>query len=244
MQKILKGQIALTNLKAIVKNDGIMFPVSAESKFIAEDGRSFGYPVDEGWITEVFYEPVKGVLADDTVVLFKDIKNFPKCYPPSSGVMPMKTFNYSDEELNSWKKNLSFEWAYKKLDEEIRKNGVEATLGFNETIDEYIDHLVENYWNYPQDWRDAYDAHNKTLGVPVGNLTKVLVSGALELFKDDNDDFFFKTQYHNHGKLEKADKDAALDYIRDYQAYSKLSAKKNKLIDEFNCNIELLRATM
>ena len=54
----LAGQFELTDLRARIDSNVVMLPIASEIKYINEDGLSFGYPIDFGWVTNVDYQPV------------------------------------------------------------------------------------------------------------------------------------------------------------------------------------------
>ena len=178
-------------------------------------------------------------MADDVIALSQVIKDLPRCSPPSAGTMPIDTFDFSEKELDSWKEKFDMQgWAEKRYEEEVLKFGVD------EAKEDWIEDIKDNYWKWTVEMREACDSHEMSLNTPKGVLTKILTNDSLELYSDANKDFFFKTPFHENGKLKKADKKDALNYIRDFQDYTIHANNKSKLIEEINHSLNLLKSTL
>lgn len=76
MEQCIEGRIEPHDIKPIIEEGTLFFPMAAELENLNKyggDGRSFGYPCDDGCCTTITYEPMCGVLADDTVELVKEV---------------------------------------------------------------------------------------------------------------------------------------------------------------------------
>src|SRR5690554_6104430 len=108
ISKTVAGRYSLEELKPSMKSDRILFPVSAVQEYVSEDGRSFGYPLDEGWVTEIKYDFVMGALADDTIDLALSLKKPPSI--PSCGINAIDAFEWPEEERKAWMTGLDLTW--------------------------------------------------------------------------------------------------------------------------------------
>lgn len=238
--EIYSGTLEKDEIRPRIKSNTICFPINVQYENTDKyggDARSFGYPVDDGDVTIVKYDCTVGALTEDTIALFNSMKTAPR--RPSSGVCPIDAPEYSEEELGSWKKGLSEEWAEARAEEWIR----EGLISEDEKKEEIKDAL-ENYNCWPIDWQTAYDEHRKNLNSPAGELRLVLTNESLKLYQDEREDFFFQTKYHNYGKIEKADKAAALDYIDEYEVYVEAMKEKGRKNQIIKANLDLLKETL
>lgn len=239
MKKIYEGSNDISHFMPIINNNAIFFAVDTKTVNTDEfhgDARSFGYPVDEGIVTVVTYDYAVGVLAEDTIALIQSLKK-PKA--PSAGIHPMDGYKFKDEQLRSWEEGLDPSWAEKDYYEWKAKGLID-----NETKTEWIKDRKESYHCWPESWKKAYNEHGDTLNKFSGVGKIVLNNGKLTLYQDDNNDFFFATKYHDHGKIHKADKTDALQYIEKYKIYMAALKKYNELSAVAMDNMETLKATL
>ncbi len=217
MEKIIEGKRDLYDIKIKVQGNKILFPISAKVKYIKDDGRSFGYPVDDGWVTIIEYDYTVGALTEDTIFLLEQYQKKPK--RPSVGIGAIESFSRPDSEWDEWKIGLDTNWAEKGDD-------------------------LENYWSWPTNWQQAYNKHREEINKPVGKKNVVLINDALTLFRDDNDEYYFETRYSNHGATTKADKKSALAYIAYFNIYSEQLKARSQLSKNINENIKLLKSSL
>ena len=235
--KCVPGKVSLQELKPTIEGNQILFPVSVSGQYVKEDGRSFGYPVDDGWVTNIQYDFTMGVLTDDTIALVKYLK---APQSPSQGVSPMDTYDFPESDLNQWREGLETAWAHEQYHEWLAKGLVDQ----GETEDQFVTDLLDSYHSWPHDWKMAHGANWKTLNTPVGEKKTVLVNGALTLYSDENEDYFFETKYHHNGHITKADKESATEYMLDFEIYQAALAEHRRKVAIINSNIEALRSTL
>lgn len=234
IRKTVAGRYSLDDLKPSIKSDRILFPVSVEQIYVEEDGRSFSYPVDEGWVTEIKYDFVMGVLADDTIDLAQSLKNRPQS--PSCGMYAIDEFEWTEEQRSAWMVGLDLTWLDTNYEELLDKSSV--------VKEDWIKDQLENYWCLPTEWRAAYDRHITLLNTPTGSKTVVLVFDELTLFKDESGDYFFQTKYFCHGRLTKADRCSAEEYIIDFKEYEVEKTRYQASVRKLAENLALLKASL
>lgn len=66
--------VMIDDIKPIIDDQAIYFPLSVENGYVKEDGFSLGHPVDCGNYAIVTFERAVGVLADDTVALYHEFR--------------------------------------------------------------------------------------------------------------------------------------------------------------------------
>lgn len=238
IEKTISGHILLSELKPIIEDCRILFPVSVEHIYVEEDGRSFSYPVDEGWVTEIKYDFAMGALAEDTIDLARSLRNRPQS--PGCGTYAIDEFEWPEDQLNAWMVGLDRAWLDTDYEELLDKSSV--------VKEDWIKDQLENYWCWPIEWRKACDQHRALLNTPVGSKTAVLTCGSLTLYEDERCDYFFQTKYYNHGALTKADKESANEYISNFKTYkielSQYKASEKQLIHNLNLLKESLNADL
>jgi hypothetical protein len=237
IKKIVPGKIQLQDLKPRVEDSKILFPLSVSSEFIQEDGFSFGYPVDSGWTTTIEYDFTVGILTEDAISLIKSLK---KPNPPARGIYPIETYDFSDDQLNEWKIGLDTSWAEERYQEWL-KGGLQSE---GETKEQFIENELDCFHSWPTEWKLAYEATKEKLNTPYGKTQKVVVNGPLTLYTDDNGEFFFKTQHHDHGVMTKADKAAAIEYIEEFRVYQVFLDNYNEKANHLAEIIEQLKSTL
>lgn len=239
IKKCIAGRTSLDELKPVIENNQILFPVAAKPEYIKEDGRSFGYPVDEGWVTEITYDYTAGALTDDTIAIFEAIKEI-KPKNPGSGTFAIEPFEFTKEQTNKWREGLSTNWAYDWYEDSLEKGLVDD----GETKEQYVSDLLNCYHSWPPEWRKAYDNALHDLNSPASETEVVLQNEELTLYSDSSGDYFFKTSYYNYGALTKACKHSAESYIAKFEAYQEALQHKVLLLRKAKQNLETLRATI
>lgn len=237
MEEIIAGKMNLNEIKPKIDEMKILFPIDVKCEHIEEDGLSFGYPVDCGWVTIVKYDYTVGALTEDTIALKKSLKK-PK--RPHSGIYPIKSYEWTDEELNGWMVGLDSTWAEKQF----REWEQEGLIDEDETMDEWIKDRLENYHCWPQSWKTKYDTYWAKLNTPKGHVEIILKNESLTLYQDQNRDFFFETKYHDYGRIQKADKKDAERYINDFAKYQVELEKYYKRAKQLKQNLDLLKKTL
>ena len=237
IKQCVAGKLSLHELKPKIESSRILFPLSVSSKYIEEDGLSFGFPVDFGWVTEINYDFTVGVLTEDTISIFRALK-MPK--HPSQGVQPIETYSFSESELNAWREGLDQGWADARYQEWLEKGLVDE----GETKEQFIANELDCYHSWPIEWRAAYDKARGKMNAPIGEKNTVLVNGDLTLYSDDNEDYFFSTKYHDHGNITKADNVAAQEYIGEFEIYQAALVEHKRKLSNLRENLELLRSTL
>lgn len=237
IKKTVPGQINLQDLKPIVEGSRILFPISASSEYVQEDGLSFGYPVDYGWVTAIEYDFTTGVLTEDTISLVKSLK---KPTPPPSGICPIEPYDFSEDQLNAWKIGLDDSWA----EERYREWLDEGLLDEGETKEQFIASELECYHSWPEEWRLAYDSTRNALNAPAGERQTIIVNEPLTLYRDSHGDYFFSTKHHLHGAITKADTAAAIDYIEEFKVYEEALKEYSRKVNKLAKNLELLKGTL
>ena len=233
----IEGQYAIDELKPRIEKNRILFPMSAKCEYIKEDGLSFGYPGDYGWFTIITYDYTVGTLTDDTIELARRLRKKPQ--RPHVGTNPMESYKFTDEQRNRWKANLDSSWVEAIFDE-FRNEG----LTNNDDKDSFIDGQLNNYNCWPQEWKEAYDTNWINMNSPIGNKREIVVNDVLTLYIDDNEDYYFSTPYHDHGRLTKADKNAAIEYIKEFERYQNEKSMYKSLVNTFKSNMKLLKETL
>lgn len=66
--------VMIEDIKPIIDDQAIYFPLSVKNGYVKEDGFSLGHPVDCGNYATVTFERAVGVLADDTVALYHEFR--------------------------------------------------------------------------------------------------------------------------------------------------------------------------
>lgn len=234
MKKCVEGKISIDELKPIIKSDKIYFPISTDYEYVKDDGRSFGYPVDDGWVTHIEYDFTVGVLTENTIDLIETLKNPAR---PSEGAIA--TYEFSIADLDSWKQGLDNRWAEDEYEEWQQKGLIDD----DETKGEWIADRLDNYHCWPNEWRKIYDAAREEMNKPIGEKQLILSNGDLALYFDGQN-YFFTTKYYDHGKLTKADKESALIYIEDFKIYEESLSKYNETLKQLKENLEILRNTL
>ncbi len=233
----IPGRVCLSELKPRIESNMILFPVSASSEYVKEDGFSFGYPVDCGWATTVKYECAVGALAEDTIALFRSMK---KPTPPHRGIYPMELYGFSEQELDAWREGLDASWAEERYQEWLEK----GLVADGETKEQFIANELDNFHCWPAAWQSAYTESRRKLNAPVGKKREVLVNGPLTLYVDDNGDYFFSTPYHAHGEIQKADPESARKYIEEFHAYQSELAQYREKAKQLKENLDLLKSSL
>ena len=99
----------ISEIKPVINKGGLFFPLKIETGILPPDadGLSFGYPVDEGAYSIVTFEPAVGVLAEDTIAMFKTYNDIKK-----SSAKPLHLMDYVDypdwentDEYKQWLKD-------------------------------------------------------------------------------------------------------------------------------------------
>ncbi len=78
MKRMIDGIIKDSCIKPCIEGGTLFFPISVEVEKLDKyngDARSFGYNQDDGTCSTIEFEPVFGVLAEDTVELIQDAHN-------------------------------------------------------------------------------------------------------------------------------------------------------------------------
>lgn len=237
MEKILAGSIERSEIVPQFEGNRVWIPVSVEYKNtddLAGDARSFGYPVDEGMVTIIKYDFVAGVLAEDTIAIYEQIKRKPK--KPATGTHAIDTADTGIDSSHVWQHGLDLQWAYTRY-EEWKKSGL---IDKNETKEQWIAELLDNYHEWPESWKEKYHQHKASLNSPSGELSFVLENGPLTLSVDKVGNYFFKTEYHDHGQLTKADNEAAKRYIVEVETYCQQMERHTALNSKLTENLKLL----
>jgi len=237
IKKVKTGRFALENLAPAIERNRILFPISATCEYIKEDGLSFGYPVDDGWITIVEYDFVMGALTDDVIHLINNLK---KPSAPSCGIGAIDTYDWSAGECNLWKVGLDSKWA----EDEYNNTFEKGLINCSDSKEKWIADQLENYHCWPTDWRQAYDSYHEKLNTPVGSKEIVIVNDSLTLYKDEKGEYFFTTQYFDHGNITKADLDSAEKYIASFKAYEAEMVTYQNLRKQISESLTLLKNTL
>lgn len=235
--KSVPGRDSLEDLAPVITDTQILFPVSASSVYIHEDGRSFGYPVDDGWVTNIEYDFTVGALTEDTIALSRSLK---KPITPANGVHPIDVYDFTDAELNEWRVGLDVGWAEEQYNTWLKKGLVDE----GETKEQFVQNLLDCYHSWPQEWRSVYNSSWEKLNAPVGARKTILINDALTLYSDDAGDYFFSTRYHDHGAITKANKEAALEYIEEYEVYQAALKEHGRKLQLLKENLDLLKNTL
>lgn len=234
IEQIKPGRFALEDLKPSIEKNRILFPILATCEYVEEDGLSFGYPVDDGWVTIVKYDFAMGILVDDTISL---AKNLERPSAPSCGISAIDSYDWSDEDADFWKIGLDSKWVEDEYNEWLEKGLIDS----GESKDEWLTDSLENYHCWPTEWKQAYNKQSAELNAPVGSKEVVLVNDALTLYKDENKEYFFTTQYFNHGKITKADLGSAEEYIASFKTYEAEMVTYRNRQKQLSENLTLLR---
>lgn len=64
----------ISEIKPLLRNNRLYFPLSLKTGYVEEDGLSLSYPVDEGYYSTVTFEMAVGALADGTVSMLQTHK--------------------------------------------------------------------------------------------------------------------------------------------------------------------------
>lgn len=211
----------------ISKNEiALLIPVSTEVIDLEQyggDGMSFGYIADEGRVTIVTYVADYSEEAKEIISLAKVIKDF-KLDKPSSGVQPIDMFEYD-----------------KSIEEEFI-NTLELTeddIEFHET-NSVKEVYEKGYWNWSEKWRKSHEELEEKINKVVGEKRLVLINESLELYIDDNKDYFFTTPYHNHGYLTKADRTDAELYVKAFEKFNSDKAELNRKKEKVSSLIQII----
>lgn len=236
--KSVPGIMTLDNLKPIIEDRRILFPVAVSHEYIEEDGFSFGCPVEHGHYTIIQYDFTMGVLTEDTIDMIQKTKRPER---PNQG-QAVEVYEFSQKDAWAWREGLDTTWAENEYHEWLAKGLVDD----NESKEDFIDHRLESYWHWPMEWRQKCDDHFKALNSPepAGEKKLVLKNGEFELYIDDNREYYFSTPYHHHGRLTKAVTSSALGYIEKYKTYLEALEDYKTKMSVINENIQLLKGTL
>ena len=237
MEKIIDGKYELYDIKPEIHKFQIFFPVEIKHEYIEEDGRSLGYPGDSGWFSIVKYDYAIGALVDDTIALIQSL-NKPRA--PHSGICPIKGYHWSDNELDSWKKDLDPAWA----EAQFKEWKQEGLIDENETEESWIKDRINNYHCWPQEWKKVYDKQREQLNKPNGKTEIILKNKSLTLYQDEIGDYFFTTSYHDYGRIQKADKKAAEKYRDEFKTYQTEFEKYKVKMKLINANLKILKENL
>jgi hypothetical protein len=156
-KQIHEGVKSIKEFSPIFNSSIIYFPVSVEvidTDVYCGDARSFGYPIDEGMLTEVSYEPVMGALVEDICALRSDIIAKERVIKKSMKVELDDYLESSRVQPEEWDIGLDKEW----MKTANIYGGIElADDPENITLDDIT------YWNWNQEHRHAYDNYIKKL---------------------------------------------------------------------------------
>lgn len=237
INRCVPGKYALYEVKPKVESNRILFPASTNVEYVEEDGRSFGYPVDYGWVTNIEYDFTVGALTEDTIALHSSTKA-PQA--PSQGIYPIESYDFSEDERNAWLEGLDRSW----IEEEYLTYLDKGLISADESKECFTQDRLENYHLWPTEWKAVYEEAWRNLNMPKGEKSQILVNGALTLYSDENGDYFFSTKYHDHGKITKADKESAQEYIEDFSVYQEAFLEYKRKCKTIKTNLELLKSTI
>jgi hypothetical protein len=236
--KIHVGVINLDEINPIFESNRILFPISVKvintDKYHG-DARSFGYPVDEGMCTEVIYDYVVSIMAEDTIALVNSVKDRSRMLKKPRLLDIYDVFDIGDE----WKKGLNTAW----LEEEI-KEWLDEGLITESEIDEKRENDLNNYHCLCQEWKDAYDhATDKVHKIDRQKAKLISDFEGTKVYKY-NGKYYFSNKYYDYGNtclLDTEDVDIYLDAIKSYRAnVSSINVMHTKV----NENLQLLKSAI
>lgn len=226
MEKLFVGRLGIEDIQPIISSNCIWFPVEIEVIDTDEyhgDARSFGYPVDEGYCTKIVFDYVVGALAEDTIDLYKNIKNFVK--PQKVSINDF--LETSEVRISEYTSELDHSWIDKAIAEDEDY--------------ESFDDIMFHAW--PQEWQRAYyDFIHKMHRKATNNQPILTDSYEYTLYELDEKHYYaiILKNPTDWGRLKKDDDGLALLQAA-IKTYEEQLERKNVLKRQFIDNLKILK---